>query len=83
MWKAKLTDINYDLAKTVDAFKIIVELFHDTDGRKVTKTYNLYLDEMADTNLTTIKAQVVEDLARLEKFDDVRELLETKIGKVI
>jgi uncharacterized protein Veg len=81
-WSAKLTSVNTSLEKTVDSLSFTVE-FSETDGRKTTKTYILYLDELADTNLLTLKAKVDEDKARLTKLDDIRVKLEAQLGKVI
>jgi hypothetical protein len=81
-WQARLTNVNVSLDKTVDALSFTVNFF-EADGRNTDKTYKLYLDELADTNLTTLKAQVTADLARLTKLDDIRTKLEAKIGMVI
>jgi len=81
-WQARLISVNVSLDKTVDALSFTVNLF-EADGRNRDKTYILYLDELADTNLTTLKAKVTEDLARLTKLDDIRTKLEAKIGAVI
>lgn len=82
MWQAKLLSINSDLEKTVDALKMGIEFFH-TDGRKTTKIYILYLDELADITLASLKAKVEADLNRLIKLDQVIAALTGKIGQVI
>ena len=81
-WQARLTSVNVDLNKTVDALSFTVNLF-EADGRQRDKTYIIYLDELADTNLLTLKAQVQTDLDRLTKLDDIRTKLLAKVGQVI
>ena len=81
-WQARLTSVNVDLDKTVDSLSFTVNLF-EADGRKRDKTYILYLDELADTNLATLRAQVQADLDRLTKLDDIRTKLLARVGQVI
>ncbi len=81
-WQARLTAVNVNLDKTVDALSFTVNFFED-DGRNVDKTYIIYVDELADTNLLTLKAQVDADLARLVRIDDARAKLEARIGQIV
>ena len=81
-WQARLTSVNVNLDKTVDALSFTVNLF-ETDGRNRDKTYILYLDELTDTNLATLRSKVQEDINRLTKLDDVRTKLLAKLGQVI
>ena len=81
MWQAKLVEVVYDLNKTVDTIKMVVELFNDT--RITTKEYLVYLDELTEVSLSSLKAKVQADLDRLEKLDQVYTALSAKIGKVI
>jgi hypothetical protein len=82
MWQAKLINVIDNLEKTVDALKLEVDLFH-ADGRKITKTYIIYLDELTEVSLTSLKAQIQVDLDRLTKLDQVKTALVSKIGKVM
>ena len=81
-WQARLIAVNTSLDKTVDSLSFTVNFF-EGDGRNTDKTYILYMDELADTNLPTLKAKVTEDLARLAKLDDIRIKLEARVGQVI
>ena len=82
MWQAKLLEVIYDLEKAVDGVKMSVEFFH-ADGRKAQKTYNIWVDEIAEVNLTNIKSQVQADLDRLTKLDSIVNSLSSKIGKTM
>jgi hypothetical protein len=82
MWQAKLLEVIYDLNKAVDGVKMSVELFH-SDGRTASKIYTLWVDELSEINLTSIKAQVQADLDRLAKLDYIITSLSSKIGKVM
>lgn len=81
-WQARLTSVDVNLDKTVDALKFSVNFF-ETDGRNTDKTYIIYLDELETVSLTTLRAQVQADLDRLTKLDQVRAALESRIGQVI
>lgn len=81
MWKAKLINVTYELDKTVDALKMTIELFDDT--RSTEKSYIIYLDELSEVSLASLKAIVKADLDRLEKLDLVYGALSARIGLVI
>ena len=81
-WQAKLISVDIDLDKTVDALKMLVELFHE-DLRTTTKTYIIYIDEVATVSLVALKVEVQADLDRLTKLDQIRTALEAKIGMII
>ena len=81
-WTATLQEVNANLDKRIDGLEFTVE-FNSDDARSISKTYIIWSDELADTNLTTLKAKVDEDLARLVKLDDMITKLEAKIGQTI
>lgn len=81
-WQARLTSVNVNLDKTVDALKMTVEFFHE-DERKTTKTYIIYLDELETVSLPALRAQVQADIDRLIKLDQVKTALESRIGTII
>lgn len=82
MWQAKLVSVDYNLGKETGVIELLVEFSH-TDTRRTSRKYVVYLDDLQTITLDSLKKDIVIDLARLNKLDQVYTFLSSKIGKTI
>lgn len=80
-WRYKITSVN---ALTDNQYlEFNIEFSNNTPGdtRIMNKTYRVYMDDLPDTTIATLKALVDADKAKLVKFDQVAASLTTYIGQ--
>ena len=80
-WRYKITAVNPLADK--DYLDFHVEFSTTTDARIYIKTYRVYIDELPDTTILTLKAIVDVDLLKIIKFDELSATLTGYIGTYI